>query len=96
MSCSGTGFAANLANVYKDKEKLDMLCEYGAQYLNLLLINVICDNYGWEFNAVEEEGNTVLSLTISVIWDNKSHIALYDGDIKDEIIETLLAPFKTN
>lgn len=96
MSCSGTGFAANLADVYKNKEKLDMLCEYGAQYLNLLLINVICDNYGWEFNAVEEDGNTVLSLTISVIWDNKSRIALYDGDMKDEIIDTLLLPFRTN
>lgn len=96
MSCANSGFAANLADVYKDKEKLDMLCEYGAQYLNLLLINVICDHYGWEFNAVEENGNTILSLTISVIWDKKSHIALYDGELNDPIIDTLLLPFKTN
>ena len=96
MNCANSGFAANLADVYKDKEKLDMLCEYGAQYLNLLLINVICDHYGWEFNAVEEDGNTILSLTISVIWDKKSHIALYDGELNDPIIDTLLLPFKTN
>ncbi len=94
MYCDGTGFVTNLANVYKDKEKLDTLCEYGAQYLNLLLINVICDHYGWEFNVYEEDGKTVLSLTISVIWDGKAYISLFADDPDDDVIPTILSPFK--
>ncbi len=94
MYCNGTGFAKNIADVYTDKEKLDTLCEYGAQYLNLLLINVICDHYGWEFNVCEEDGNTVLSITMTVIWDPKTYISLFSGDLDDDIIPTILSPFR--
>lgn len=94
VKCKATGFAVTLADVYKDYEKLDALCEYGAHYLNLLLINVLCEHYDWYFDISEDGEFTSFSIKLSAKWDGYSPISLFSEEMNDDIIETLLIPFR--
>lgn len=94
IKCRNTGFASTLADVYKDHQKLDALCEYGAHYLNLLLINVLCEHYDWQFDITENGEFTSFSITMTALWDGHSQITLYSEEIQDDIIELLLSPFR--
>jgi hypothetical protein len=96
VECQKTGFAEMIKSVYSDTEKLDALCEYGSQYLNLRLISAICDHYGWEFNVEDNGESTALTLTISVIWNEKARLSLFTEDEDDDIIPLLLGPFRIN
>ena len=98
VSCEYTGIADAIADVYSDTDKLETLCEYGAHYLNLVLISTLSDYYGWEFNVSEENGWTTLSITFTLIWNKEAHISLFTGDPDDgiDIVPLLLAPFKKN
>lgn len=94
IKCRGTGFASTLAKVYKNYEDLDSLCEYGAHYLNLLLINVLCEHYDWYFDIKEDGEFTSFSITMSALWDGISPISLFSKDIHDDFVDIMLLPFR--
>ncbi len=85
-----------LIKIYKDYNLLDEICEYGHKYLNLLLINAICDNYDWYFEVHDGPDEVSVSIKMHTTYSGETSIALYNEDMNDDIINIMLSHFRMN